>query len=211
VTSPVEIAHFVRDFARSPLGRWSAWTPWALTSVAPAIVRELLAELTEPDFVTTGDVAVHHTATIEAGAVLKGPLIVGARCFIASGAYLRGGNWLAERSTIGPGAELKSSFLFAGTSLAHFNFVGDSILGAGVNLEAGSIICNHRNERPNKEIVIHAGGTPHRTGVEKFGALVGDGSCVGANAVLAPGALLAAGTVVARGVSLDQDVVSQGT
>lgn len=52
----------------------------------------------------------------------------------------RGGNWLAERCTLGPGAELKSSMVFAGTKLAHFNFVGDAILGEDVNLEAGSIV-----------------------------------------------------------------------
>jgi bifunctional N-acetylglucosamine-1-phosphate-uridyltransferase/glucosamine-1-phosphate-acetyltransferase GlmU-like protein len=30
--------------------------------------------------------------------------------------------------------ELKSSFVFAGTELAHFNYVGDSLIGSGVNL-----------------------------------------------------------------------------
>jgi len=44
---------------------------------------------------------------------------------------------VAERCILGPGAELKSSFVFAGTKLAHFNFVGDSVLGEDVNLEAG--------------------------------------------------------------------------
>jgi UDP-N-acetylglucosamine diphosphorylase / glucose-1-phosphate thymidylyltransferase / UDP-N-acetylgalactosamine diphosphorylase / glucosamine-1-phosphate N-acetyltransferase / galactosamine-1-phosphate N-acetyltransferase len=211
VSAPIAIAPYVQGFTSSPLGRWSAWSPWALTSTASAIVRELLSELRDEDYVTTGDVAIHRTATIETGAVLKGPLVIGAHCFIAAGTYLRGGNWLAEGCTIGPGAELKSSFLFAGSSLAHFNFVGDSILGADVNLEAGSIICNHRNERANKEIVVHAGGTPHHTGVDKFGALVGDGSRIGANAVIAPGALLLPATVVARGVSLDQEVAERGT
>jgi UDP-N-acetylglucosamine diphosphorylase / glucose-1-phosphate thymidylyltransferase / UDP-N-acetylgalactosamine diphosphorylase / glucosamine-1-phosphate N-acetyltransferase / galactosamine-1-phosphate N-acetyltransferase len=49
--------------------------------------------------------------------------------FIAAGAYVRGGCWLEANCVLGPGAELKSSFVFAGTKLAHFNFVGDSILG----------------------------------------------------------------------------------
>jgi bifunctional N-acetylglucosamine-1-phosphate-uridyltransferase/glucosamine-1-phosphate-acetyltransferase GlmU-like protein len=61
-------------------------------------------------------------------------------------AYLRAGVWLGEGCVVGPGAELTSSFLFAGSKLAHFNFVGDSILGNDVNLEAGSIVANHRNE-----------------------------------------------------------------
>ena len=54
-------------------------------------------------------------------------------------------NWLAGRCTLGPGTALKSSFVFPQTSLAHFNFVGDSILGRDVNFEAGSVVCNHRD------------------------------------------------------------------
>ena len=94
--------------------------------------------------------------------------------------------------------ELKSSFVFAGTKLAHFNFVGDSILGAGVNLEAGSVICNYRNERADKEVRVRIDGALHPTGCQKFGAVVGDQCRIGANAVVAPGALLVPGSVVAR-------------
>lgn len=110
---------------------------------ADDILRQLLATLDAADYERRGDIALHRSAVVEDGAVLKGPLIVGMRCFIAAGAYLRGGNWLDAGCTIGPGAELKSSFVFAGTKLAHFNFVGDSVLGADVNLEAGSIVCNY--------------------------------------------------------------------
>jgi NDP-sugar pyrophosphorylase family protein len=142
--------------------------------------------------------ALHTTVTVESGAVLKGPLIVGPHCFIAAGAYLRGGNWIDAHCTFGPGAELKSSFVFAGTKLAHFNFVGDSILGAGVNLEAGSVICNYRNERDDKEVRVRIKGALHPTGCQKFGAVVGDECRIGANAVLAPGALLVPRSVVVR-------------
>jgi NDP-sugar pyrophosphorylase family protein len=197
----------VAALAASPLAPWAALAPWALPPQAPAIVRRLLAALPAGDYAIDGDVAVHRSATIEPGAVLKGPLVVGPSCFIAAGAYLRGGNWLDARCSIGPGAELKSSFVFAGTALAHFNFVGDSVLGAGVNLEAGSIVCNHRNERAAKEILVRgADGALRPTGCEKFGALVGDGARIGANAVIAPGALLAPGRVVARASLLDQEI-----
>lgn len=69
----------------------------------------------------------HATAEIEPGAIVKGPAIIGPHCFVASGAYLRGGVWLEESCIIGPGSELKTSLMFAGTKLAHFNFVGDLI------------------------------------------------------------------------------------
>ncbi|MFZ6000095.1 MAG: hypothetical protein ACOYW3_06260 [Bacteroidota bacterium] len=143
-------------------------------------------------------VAVHSTARIEPNVILKAPIIIGPGCFVASHAYLRGGVFLMENNSIGPGCEIKSSVLFPKTNLAHFNFVGDSILGSGCNFEAGSIIANHYNERDDKSIYVKVAGERIKTGVEKFGALVGDGSKVGANAVLSPGTVLEAKTVVKR-------------
>jgi len=201
----VALSAYIASFERSPLAPWAASEPWDVTIQSEQIVRRLLATSDLSAFVVTAEVAAHRTAVVEPGAVLKGPLILGPDCFIAAGAYLRGGCWVAERCTFGPGAELKSSFVFAGTKLAHFNFVGDSILGADVNLEAGSIICNHRNERADQEILVRIGDALRGTGCRKFGALVGDRSRVGANAVIAPGALLAAGTVIPRASLRDEE------
>jgi bifunctional N-acetylglucosamine-1-phosphate-uridyltransferase/glucosamine-1-phosphate-acetyltransferase GlmU-like protein len=77
--------------------------------------------------------------------------------------------------------------MFAGSKLAHMNFVGDSIIGADVNIEAGVIIANYRNELESRNIRIGYREQVINTGVGKFGALVGDGSRIGANAVIAPG------------------------
>ena len=168
-----------------------------------AIVDGLLGHL-DGDYRRSANIAVSSTATVEDGAVLKGPLIIGPRCFIACGSLLRGGCWIDEDCIIGPGAELKSSFVFRGSKLAHFNFVGDSVLGSEVNLEAGSIIANYRNELAEPEIsFVHDSGLV-KTGARKFGALVGDGVRIGANAVIAPGAILAPGTCVGRLTLVDQ-------
>lgn len=192
------IKDFVPAFAHSPLNRWSDLAPWEMTGQSEAIVRALLADLPSSEYVVENEIAVHRTAFVEVGAVLKGPLILGPNAFVAAGAYLHGGNWVSARCTFGPGAELKSSFVFAGTKLAHFNFVGDSILGEDVNLEAGSIVCNYRNERQDKEILVRLGSGLIRTGASKFGALIGNNSRIGANAVIAPGALLRPSAIVAH-------------
>jgi UDP-N-acetylglucosamine diphosphorylase / glucose-1-phosphate thymidylyltransferase / UDP-N-acetylgalactosamine diphosphorylase / glucosamine-1-phosphate N-acetyltransferase / galactosamine-1-phosphate N-acetyltransferase len=203
--SAVALGNFIASLGASPMAALAQSAPWELTTRSGAIVRRWLQGLSAAEYSITDEVAVHVSATVEPGAVLKGPLILGPHCFVASGAYLRGGNWVAERCTFGPGVELKSSFVFSGTTLAHFNFVGDSILGADVNLEAGSIVCNCRNERADKEILVRLGANLHRTGCNKFGALVGDHCRIGANAVLAPGALLKPGSVVRRGEVCDDE------
>ncbi len=147
---------------------------------------EVVARLTE--FLAD---SIHADTVIEAGAVLKPPVVIGAGCFVAAHAYLRGGVVLGAGVTVGPGVEIKSSLIGPGSALAHFNFVGDSILGSEVNIEAGAVIANHWNEWP-------------AAGRLKFGALIGDHCRIGANAVLSPGTILKPGTMVPRLTLVDQ-------
>ncbi|HAA40541.1 MAG TPA: LpxA family transferase [Pseudomonas sp.] len=201
----IRLADYIANLAQSPLAPWADLAPWALVAQAPAVVRQMLAELPADDYRVHDEVAIHRTAIVEPGALLKPPLIIGAHCFIASGSLLRGGCWVDEHCIIGPGAELKTTFMFSGSKLAHFNFVGDSVLGHGVNLEAGSIVANYRNERDDKEVLVRVDGVLQRSGCDKFGALLGDQCRIGANAVLAPGALLVPGSVVGRGRVFDAE------
>lgn len=177
--------------------------PWNLTSNIKNIVLEKIKTL-GPDYVIASDVAIHRTATVDSHAILKGPAIVGRQCFIGAHAYLRGGVYLDETVSIGPGCEIKSSFIFAHSAMAHFNFLGDSLVGSHVNLEAGAIVANHFNERKEKQITVFFDGRSYATGVEKFGALIGDRCKIGANAVLSPGTILTPGTIVNRLQLIDQ-------
>lgn len=172
-------------------------TPWQIVEVAENLIRTALQAL-GPEYQIDEEFAVHQSATVEPGVAIKGPGIIGPRCFIAAGAYLRGGTYVGEDCIIGPGSELKTSFMFPGSKIAHLNFVGDSILGSGVNVEAGAVIANYRNELADKTIRILHDGCVINTGVSKFGSLIGDQARIGANAVIAPGALIPPGTKVGR-------------
>ncbi len=184
---------------RSPefLSQYSSEFPWQLTGKASEVVSKIVSTLSA-DYKIEDSVAIHTSAVIERNVVLKGPIIIGPDCFIAANCYLRGGVFLMAHNSIGPGCEIKSSFIFPNSSLAHFNFAGDSIIGSNVNFEAGSIIANHFNERSNKEISVILNGTSIATKTSKFGALVGDDCKIGANAVLSPGTVLPPFSVVGR-------------
>lgn len=197
------IAAAVAAFAASPFAGVRDMLPWQVTGQVPALVAAAVTSLGD-EYAIDHDIAVHRSATVEPGAMLKGPAIVGPRAFVAAGAYVRGGCWIADDCILGPGSELKTTLMFSGSKLAHFNFVGDSILGSGVNIEAGAIIANYRNEQPDPAIAILIDGRTMTTGVAKFGALVGDGCRIGANAVIAPGAILAPRTIVPRLALVDQ-------
>ncbi len=197
------IAAYVRDIAKTALAAYTDQTPWHLTTNAPDIVRALVA-VRGDEYALHGEAAIHHSATVESGAQIKGPALIGPRCFVASSALIRGGCWLERDCILGPGVELKTSFMFAGSKAAHLNFVGDSVIGAGVNIEAGAMIANYRNEHADKRIRIATADGVIDTGVDKFGALIGDNARIGANAVIAPGALLARETIVPRLALVDQ-------
>jgi UDP-N-acetylglucosamine diphosphorylase / glucose-1-phosphate thymidylyltransferase / UDP-N-acetylgalactosamine diphosphorylase / glucosamine-1-phosphate N-acetyltransferase / galactosamine-1-phosphate N-acetyltransferase len=146
---------------------------------------------------------------VEIGAVLKAPIIIGKNCFVGANAYLRGGVFLDDGVKIGPSCEIKSSIIFSKTSVAHFNFIGDSIVGSNVNIEAGAVTANHYNEKADKQIEVLYNSAVIKTNTSKFGALIGDACKIGANAVLSPGTLLAKNTIVKR-LELVEQVISSG-
>jgi bifunctional N-acetylglucosamine-1-phosphate-uridyltransferase/glucosamine-1-phosphate-acetyltransferase GlmU-like protein len=198
----IDIGDFIACWPTSGFARHNLM-PWQITSQAVELIGEMIGELGR-GYALNGDKAIHESATVEAGAIIKGPAVLGPRSFVAAGAYLRGGVWLGEDCIVGPACELKTTIMFRGSKIAHLSFVGDSVIGAGVNIEAGAIVANYRNEMDDKRIRIAWRKNVIDTGVEKFGALIGDHARIGANAVVAPGALIAPGFRLTRLGKLDQ-------
>jgi len=177
--------------------------PWNIPGNLEAILRTRIKDLSD-DYHVHGDVAIHRTARIEDHVTLKGAMIISAGSFIGAHAYLRGGVFLGENSGIGPGCEVKSSLIMNKSALAHFNFIGDSLVGSMVNFEAGSITANHFNERVDKTIYVLINGKRTSIQATKFGAMVGDHCKIGANAVLSPGTILVPQSIVARLTLVEQ-------
>ena len=198
----IKIADYIRGWEKSPFQDWPE-APWEVTTKAPELIADAISNLTD-DYEIHDQVARHKSSIVEPHAVLKGPIILGPNSFVASGAYLRGGVFLDRNTIVGPACELKTTFMFNDSKVAHLSFVGDSIIGSNANIEAGAIIANYRNEMEDKEIKIVRNGVVIETGATKFGALVGDDVRIGANAVIAPGALLDVGFRLTRLGKVDQ-------
>jgi len=171
--------------------------PWEITDNLKEILHKMISHLGE-DYKIEDGIAVHKTAIVEEGVVMKSPDIINQNCYIGANAYFREGVYLDNAVKVGPGCEIKSSIIFAETTVAHFNYIGNSILGKNINFEAGSIAANHYNERASKNISVVYDSTIIETGTEKFGSLVGDNSKIGANSVLSPGIILEKNSVVKR-------------
>ena len=131
---------------------------------------------------------------VEDGAMIKGPAIIGKNCQIRHNAYISENVIIGDGCVVGNSSELKNSLLFNGAVAAHFNYIGDSILGYKAHLGAGVKISNYKLFSGNIEVVVD--GVPFDTGLRKFGALLGDGVEIGCNAVLNPGSIVGRGAVI---------------
>ena len=151
--------------------------------------------------VLEGEVALGNDVSVGAHCVLKnvtvgaGTIIapfshleaatIGANCRIGPYARLRPDTALADDVHIGNFVEVKASTLGPGTKANHLAYIGDAVVGGGVNVGAGTITANYD------------GASKHRTEI-------GDGASIGSNCVLvAPvkvgaGATIGAGSVVSR-------------
>lgn len=192
----IDLTRYIQGIS-STLPQLQGRPPWEVTRCAAELILQRISTLSS-DFKIFNNVAIHESVTIDSNAIIKGPAIISRNCFVGAHCYIRGGVFLGEHVSLGPGCEVKTSFIFAHSALGHFNFVGDSILGSHVNMEAGSVIANHYNERKNKSIFLLVDGQRFQAEGEKFGALVGDHTKIGANAVLSPGTVLPPGSIVKR-------------
>jgi len=149
-----------------------------------------------------GAVVVEEGATVEPGVVVEGPALVRAGASVGPNAYVRGRTVLGEDVHVGQSVEVKNSVVMAETNLPHLTYLGDSLLGRGVNLGAGTVVANLRHDDDPVRLTVK--GERVSTGRRKFGVVVGDGAKTGidtslnAGVTLSPGATTAPGEVVTR-------------
>jgi len=140
------------------------------------------------------NVYVGQNVTIDPAAQIVGPAIIGDNCIIGFGAYLRENVIVGAGAKIGHASEIKNSVIMEKTAIAHFNYVGDSVIGNFVNFGAGAKVANFRLDEKN--IPVRFDDKKIDTGLVKFGAVVGDNSKIGVNAVLNPGTILGKDCIV---------------
>ncbi|MBV8202932.1 MAG: UDP-N-acetylglucosamine diphosphorylase [Acidobacteria bacterium] len=183
--------------------------PWALLGgpldeVLAGLPSSAIAVRLLPEVHLAGDgIVIGRGARIHPGVVLEGPLYIGRDVEIRPGAYVRGGAWIGDGCVVGASTEIKRAILLPGARAPHLNYVGDSILGAGVNLGAGTILSNFRHDGREVRIgAASAAGGGIASGRRKLGAVLGDGVLTGCNCVLHPGVVVGRETHLYPGVQL---------
>ncbi len=110
--------------------------------------------------------------------------------------HLRPNSHLGPRSKVGNFSETKKTILGEGSKVNHLSYVGDGVIGRGVNIGAGTIFCNYD------------GAQKHTTTLEDD-VFVGSDSQFVAPVTVKRGAYIASGTTVTRDVPEDALAVSR--
>ena len=108
---------------------------------------------------------------------------------------------------VGHGVEVKNSVLMADTSVGHLSYVGDSVLGQGVNFGAGTNVANLRHDDENVRLTVK--GDRVDTGRRKLGVIVGDDAKTGINTSLNAGLRIGAGETTGPGETVTHDRLSE--
>ncbi|MDR2372213.1 MAG: UDP-N-acetylglucosamine diphosphorylase [Puniceicoccales bacterium] len=124
---------------------------------------------------------------------------IGDNTEIRSGALIRKNVIIGENCLIGNSCEIKNSLIMDYVQMAHFNYIGDSILGSHVHLAAGAILSNLRFDR--QLIAIKIGQEKIPTELKKLGAILGEYAQIGCNSILLPGALIGKNSIVSAGTT----------
>lgn len=125
---------------------------------------------------TVGDgCTVDETVAIQA--TLENDVSCGPR------AYLRPGAHLLDGSKAGTHVEIKNSTIGKGSKVPHLSYIGDTTMGEGVNIGAGSITCNYDGVHKNKTHIgndVFVGSDTMMVAPVSIGdgAIVGASSCI---------------------------------
>lgn len=184
------------DFSHTiaaPLLQSTAY-PWEVLPLIDEFIKELGTLLDPAVYEHDGDgIFVAKSARVASSAHVGGPCIIGEGAEIRHCALIRGSAIVGAGAVVGNSTELKNCVLFDAVQVPHYNYVGDSILGNGAHMGAGSICSNLKSDK--KPVVIR-GEEVYETGLRKVGAILADGADIGCGCVLNPGTVIGKNTSV---------------
>ena len=151
--------------------------------------------------VSIGPGCVISDSTIAAGSIIKPHSIIESatideRVQIGPFARIRPGSHLCDESRVGNFVETKNTMLGEGSKANHLTYLGDTEVGSGVNIGAGTITCNYDGANKHKTVI-------------KDGVFVGSDTQIVAPVVIGENTTIAAGTTVTRDTDDDVLVLSR--
>jgi bifunctional UDP-N-acetylglucosamine pyrophosphorylase/glucosamine-1-phosphate N-acetyltransferase len=122
--------------------------------------------------------------------------VIGKNCKVGPYARLRPGTHLADDVHVGNFVETKATHVGKASKANHLSYLGDTTIGSGVNIGAGTITCNYD------------GANKHRTVIEDD-AFIGSDTQLVAPVTIGRGATIGAGSTITRDAPADSLTLSR--
>jgi UDP-N-acetylglucosamine diphosphorylase/glucosamine-1-phosphate N-acetyltransferase len=190
-------------------GFWKAIKyPWDILSVTEHFLKQGGRSISPKakigkTAVIEGDVLIEDGVKVLENAVIKGLCYIGRNSVIGNNALIRDNSHIGEGCVVGYGTEIKRCYI-GDNCWFHRNYFGDSVIGNDCSFGAGTVSANLRLD--NGDIKVKVGDEDINTGLNKLGAIVGDGVHTGINVGIMPGIRLGAGCFVGPHVCLTKDL-----
>jgi len=183
--------------------------PWDLLDANTRVLTKMKPEVLgriEEDAHLLGSVFVGEGARIRSGAYIEGPAYIGEGSDIGPNCYIRPYTSVGGKSRIGNGCEVKNSILMDGVHIGHLSYIGDSVIGEGCNLGAGTISANFRFD--NGSVKMQVKGEVVDSGRAKLGVIMGDNVKTGVGALFMPGVKVGCNSWIGPNLVVKRDVPS---
>lgn len=160
----------------------------------------------EKDSKIIGPVAIQKGARILSGVRIEGPTFIGENSNIGPNCYIRPYTSIGKDVKIGNACEIKNSIIMNETKIPHLSYVGDSIIGSGCNIGAGTITGNLRLDE--KTVKMRIKNKTVDSGRRKLGVIIGDHVSTAINVNFMPGVRVGSRSLIGPNVVVYQDIPS---
>jgi len=182
--------------------------PWELLRLNEILVGRVTADdirgELSPHAHVEGVLVLGEGSRVLPGVYIEGKVIIGRDCKVGPNCYLRGNTSVGDGCHIGQAVEIKNCLIGRKTNVGHLSYIGDSVLGDGVNLGAGTITSNLRHDNGNHRTLVD--GEIVDTGRRKLGTIVGDGVHTGIHTAIYPARKLGPGATTRPGAVVSGDI-----
>lgn len=182
--------------------------PWDLLTANESLMMEIERQnlgAIEESAVLKGLVSIGKGTVVRANSYIQGPVIIGENCDVGPNCFIRPGTAIGDNCHIGSAVEIKNSIVMRGSKVPHHNYIGDSVIGEGCNLGAGTKIANLRLDKKDISVGIIV------TGRKKLGAILGDEVQTGINTSINVGSLIGDHTCIGPGAIVSGVVLPGST
>ena len=158
----------------------------------------------EPGATLKGPVWLEEEASVKSGCYIEGPVYIGKGSKVGPNSRLRPCTSIGENAVVGAACEIKNSIIMNETKIPHLSYIGDSIIGEGCNIAAGTITANIRLDE--KVLSMRVKGRLQGTGRRKLGVIMGDEVQTGINSSIMPGVRVGSRSFIGPGIVVFKDV-----